>query len=280
MNMTHYLPIKFSNTGKGYYFGTDISDLKVGEKVVAESIRGLQVGEVSGDAIEIKKYKSELELKPILRRATDDDILIYNENIKRSQLAMKIAMEEINRLNLEMRPIDCEYALDGTKLTIAYTAEDRVDFRELLKVLAGKFHCRIELRQVGSRDKAKMVGGIGICGLPLCCSHFLTTMEGISINRAKNQMLSLNIPKLSGHCGKLICCLLFEDDAYTDLKKKFPPIGTLYEKDGITFKLLGINVISDTVKLESENELRFIPYKELLVYKKISKNEKPKLPEQ
>ncbi|MDY6276300.1 MAG: regulatory iron-sulfur-containing complex subunit RicT [Bacilli bacterium] len=278
MEVTHYVSIKFSPTGKGYYFGTDMPDLKVGDKIVAESIRGLQVGEVSGEIQPISKYKSELELKPIIRRATEDDLLIYDENIKRAKQAMKISMIEINKLELDMRPIDAEYALDGSKLTIAYTAEDRVDFRELLKVLASRFHCRIELRQVGSRDKAKMVGGIGICGLPLCCSHFLSNIEGISINRAKNQMLSLNIPKLSGHCGKLICCLLFEDDTYTELKKDFPPIGSMFEKDGEAFKLSSINVISKVVKLENPNEVRFLPLADLKEYKKAQKrNEKSEL---
>lgn len=272
MEVTHYVSIKFTQTGKGYYFGTDMSDLQVGDKIVAESIRGLQVGEVAGDLIPISSYKSELELKPIIRRATDDDMLIYDENIKRSKEAMKIAMIEINKLELEMRPIDAEYALDGSKLTIAYTSEERVDFRELLKVLASRFHCRIELRQVGSRDKAKMVGGIGICGLPLCCSHFLTNIEGISINRAKNQMLSLNIPKLSGHCGKLICCLLYEDDTYSELKKEFPPLGSQFEKDGETFKLTSVNVISKVVKIENENEVRFLPLDDLKEYRRINKN--------
>lgn len=262
----YYAGIKFSNSGKAYYFSTDMAELKLGDKVVAESIRGMQVGVIAIEPIEISNYKSELELKPIIRRATDDDLLIYKENIKRSEEAMKIAMKEINNLGLEMRPIDAEYALDGTKITIAYVADDRVDFRELLKVLASRFHCRIELRQVGSRDKAKMVGGIGICGLPLCCTTFLTSMEGISINRAKNQMLSLNIPKLSGHCGKLICCLLYEDDAYTELKKDFPRIGEIYSKDGIDYKVAGINILSRSVKLEYEDGFEFVDLKDLKDY--------------
>lgn len=267
MNITHYVGIKFTNSGKSYYFGTDLANLKIGDKVVAESVRGLQVGTVSSEPVEIAKYKSQLELKPLIRVATKDDLLICQENIKRSAEAMKIAMTEINKLGLEMRPIDAEYALDGTKLTIAYVADDRVDFRELLKVLAAKFHCRIELRQVGSRDKAKMVGGVGVCGLPLCCSTFFTTQESISINRAKNQMLSLNIPKLSGHCGKLICCLLYEDDTYSELKKDFPKMGECFEKDGIEYKITGINIISKVVKLENSDDVRFISLEELKQYK-------------
>ena len=271
MDITHYAGVKFSSAGKAYYFGTNIADLQIGEKVVAESIRGLQVGEIAALPVEIAQYKSSLELKPIIRRATEDDVLLYEENIKRAKSAMKIALEEINKLGLDMRPIDAEYALDGTKLTIAYVADDRVDFRELLKVLAYKFHCRIELRQVGSRDKARMVGGIGLCGLPLCCTSFLVNMEGISINRAKNQMLSLNIPKLSGHCGKLICCLLYEDDAYTEMKKDFPQLGELFKDHDQVFKVTGLNVLSRTVKLENQEDVRFVSLPELKNYIRIKK---------
>lgn len=271
MEITHYAGVKFTNSGKAYYFGTDIADLHLGDKVVAESIRGMQVGEIATELFEIANYKSSLELKPIVRRATEDDLLLYNENQKRAKDAMRISMEEINKLGLDMRPIDAEYALDGSKLTIAYVSDDRVDFRELLKVLAYRFHCRIELRQVGSRDKAKMIGGIGLCGLPLCCSTFLNNMEGISINRAKNQMLSLNIPKLSGQCGKLICCLLYEDDAYTEMKKDFPQIGELYKENDVTFKVTGLNLLSRTVKLESEDDIRFVPLKDLKGYYRVKR---------
>ncbi|MDY5669613.1 MAG: regulatory iron-sulfur-containing complex subunit RicT [Bacilli bacterium] len=270
----YYAGVKFSPTGKSYYFSCDDNTLKIGDKIVAESIRGMQVGEISIEPIAISEYKSELELKPIIRRANDDDLLLYEVNKKKSEEAMKIAMIEINKLELEMRPIDAEYALDGSKLTIAYVADDRVDFRDLLKVLAAKFHCRIELRQVGSRDKAKMVGGIGICGQPLCCTRFLTTMEGISINRAKNQMLSLNIPKLSGHCGKLICCLVYEDDAYTELKKDFPRMNEAVYKDNQIFKVTGINVISKTVKIENEELIENIELSEYNKLKKVKNNAK------
>ena len=270
----YYAGVKFSPTGKSYYFSCDDNTLKIGDKIVAESIRGMQVGEISIEPIAISEYKSELELKPIIRRANDDDLLLYEVNKKKSEEAMKIAMIEINKLELEMRPIDAEYALDGSKLTIAYVADDRVDFRDLLKVLAAKFHCRIELRQVGSRDKAKMVGGIGICGQPLCCTRFLTTTEGISINRAKNQMLSLNIPKLSGHCGKLICCLVYEDDAYTELKKDFPRMNEAVYKDNQIFKVTGINVISKTVKIENEELIENIELSEYNKLKKVKNNAK------
>ena len=264
MEITHYVSIKFLNSSKAYYFGTNIPDLQADDFVVAESIRGMQVGKVSDKPIPIEKYKSSLELKPILRRATKADLIVYEDNIKKAKEAIKITNEEIEKLNLDMHTIEAEYALDCSKITITYVSDDRVDFRELLKSLAFRLHCRIELRQIGSRDKARMVGGIGICGLPLCCATFLNNIEGISINRAKNQMLSLNIPKLSGHCGKLICCLLYEDDAYTELKKDFPKIGEIVNKDDIKFKVTSYNVLSRIVKLESDEEdIQFVPLEEV-----------------
>ena len=264
MNPTHYVPIKFTNSSKSYYFGTDIADLKVDEFVVAESIRGMQVGVVTDKPTAISKYKSSLELKPILRRASKADLIVHEDNLKKAKESIKIANAEIEKLGLDMHTIDAEYALDCSKITITYVADERVDFRELLKILAFKLHCRIELRQIGSRDKARMVGGIGICGLPLCCSTFLNNIEGISINRAKNQMLSLNIPKLSGHCGKLICCLLYEDDAYTELRKDFPKIGETVIKDDIKFKVSSYNVLSRVIKLESEEEeIQFVPLEDV-----------------
>lgn len=270
MAVTHYVGIKFSSSGKAYYFGTDVADLKIGQLVVAESVRGLQLGEVATPCFSIDTYKSSLELKPITRIATDDDKLLHEANQKRNKQAVKETIVEIEKLGLEMNPIEAEFSLDGSKVTITYVAEERVDFRELLKVLAAKFRCRIELRQVGPRDKAKMVGGIGLCGLPLCCKQFSTNMEGVSINRAKNQMLSLNIPKLSGHCGKLICCLLYEDEAYTDLKKDFPPLGTQYERDdGKIWKVVSYNVFSRHVKLACENDFEFVALDDALKLKQV-----------
>lgn len=275
MEIKYYVGVKFDGGKKAYYFGTDIDGLKIGDKVVADSIRGIQVGTIQTEPFDIATYKSELELKEIVRLATEDDLLLQKENKKRASQAIITSLREIEKLNLDMRPIDAEYSLDGTKLTITYVADDRVDFRELLKILASIFRCRIELRQIGSRDKSKIIGGIGICGLPLCCSTFLPTMEGISINRAKNQMLSLNIPKLSGHCGKLICCLLYEDDAYTELKKDMPRIGETYKKNGKIYKITGMNVLSRVIKVESEDDVEFVNLEDIrpLLGKR---NERPK----
>lgn len=273
--MKYYIAVKFDGGKKAYYFGTDINGLKIGDFVVADSIRGLQVGTIVSEPFDIALYKSELELKEIVRKATNDDLLLFKENKKRSSETIVIALREIEKLGLEMRPIEAEFSLDGTKLTITYVADDRVDFRELLKVLAAIFKCRIELRQIGSRDKSKIIGGIGICGLPLCCATFLPTMEGISINRAKNQMLSLNIPKLSGHCGKLICCLLYEDDAYTELKKDMPRIGETFKRGDKIFKITGYNILSRVIKVECEGDVEFINLEEIKPLLE-RKNEKPK----
>ena len=202
--------VKFLHSSRSYYFSTNFSDLKVNDRVVVETVRGKELGWISIEPIEMEKYSSPLELAPILRKATEKDISWFEKNIKDAEQAFQIFNIESKKMNLDMRLIYAEYTLDKTKITFTYSADERVDFRELLKVLAARLRTRIDLRQIGARDKAKMIGGIGVCGLPICCSTFLNEFDGISINRAKNQMLAINIPKLSGHCGKLICCLKFE----------------------------------------------------------------------
>lgn len=271
---THYLGIKFDNNVSSYFFSTSLPDLNVGDKIVAETARGLEVGTVSFKPVPIETYKHIFELKPILRPATDDDLLIQQENKKRADDALKVAREEVQKLGLEMHVLSAIYALDGTKLTFTFVADNRVDFRELNKILAYKYHCRIEQKQIGARDKAKMFGGIGACGLPLCCSSFLNEMETISINRAKNQMLSLNIGKLSGACGKLLCCLAFEDDNYTEQKKKFPKIGDTFFVNNVKFRVDSFNIFSREIKVSSEEEVNILTLEEFnsLRKKKVERN--------
>ena len=191
---THFVGVKFSNTPRAYFFGFKDIELNVGDKVIVETVRGVELGEIAIEPISIDKYSNSLLLKPIVRKATDTDIKLSEINKKDAVFAMEICATEVKKLNLDMNLISCEYTLDKSKVLFSYLADDRVDFRELLKVLAAKLHTRIELRQIGSRDKAKMIGGLGVCGLPLCCSSFLNEFDGISINRAKNQMLAINIP--------------------------------------------------------------------------------------
>ena len=254
----YYVGIKFSRTTHAYFFGAKNLPLQVGDKVVVETMHGPELGEVTLEPIPIEKYKSELELKPILRKATDVDLRMNEQNIKDAQFAMEICKNEVKIANLNMYLISCEYTLDKSKVIFTYVADERVDFRELLKALASKLHTRIELRQIGARDKAKLIGGVGLCGLPLCCASFLNEFDGISINRAKNQMLAINIPKLSGQCGKLMCCLKYEDDAYTDLKKGFPEIGTKVFIDKVQYEVTSINVISKVVKVDNEEDTKFL----------------------
>lgn len=270
---THYVGVTFDNNKRSYYFGTNITPLHEGDHVVVETVRGLEVGVISYEPIEIANYKSVLELKPIVRKATDVDMRLHEINAKDAKIALEICKKEVENLKLDMRLIIAEYTLDKSKIIFTYVADDRVDFRELLKVLASRLHTRIELRQIGSRDKAKLVGGIGMCGLPLCCSTFLSEFDGISINRAKNQMLAINIPKLSGHCGKLLCCLKFEDDAYTDLKAFFPDVGTRVFIDKVEYVVGSINVISGTVRVDNPDDIKVLSLEE---FKKQTGWRKPK----
>ena len=256
---THFVGVKFSNTPRAYFFGVKDIELNIGDKVIVETVRGVELGTIAIEAITIDKYSNGLLLKPILRKATDTDIKIAEINQKDAVAALDICAIEVKKLNLDMNLISCEYTLDKSKVLFSYLADDRVDFRELLKVLAAKLHTRIELRQIGSRDKAKMIGGLGVCGLPLCCSTFLNEFDGISINRAKNQMLAINIPKLSGQCGKLICCLKYEDDAYTEERKNFPDLGSKFFIDKIEYTVTSINILSRIVKIENADDVKFIP---------------------
>ncbi len=260
----YFVGVKFFNTPRAYFFGVeDDEPFKIGDKVVVETMRGLELGEIAIEPISMEKYESELGLKPVLRRANDIDVKIYESNKKEAVSALEISKTEAEKLHLDMNFISCEYTLDKTKVLLSYVADERVDFRELLKSLASKLHTRIELRQIGSRDKAKMIGGVGICGLPLCCSTFLNEFDGISINRAKNQMLAINIPKLSGHCGKLICCLKYEDDVYSEERKNFPDLGTKLFIDKVEYTVTSVNIISKIVKIENEEDVKFIPLEDL-----------------
>ena len=259
-----FVGVKFFNTPRAYFFGVkDDSVFELGEKVVVETMRGMELGEIAIATIDIEKYSSELGLKPILRKASSVDEKIFEANQKDAVKALEIGKREAENLKLDMSFISCEYTLDKTKVIFSYVADERVDFRELLKTLASQLHTRIELRQIGSRDKAKMIGGVGICGLPLCCSTFLNEFDGISINRAKNQMLAINIPKLSGHCGKLICCLKYEDDIYSEERKNFPELGTRLFIDKVEYTVTSVNIISHVVKIENEEDVKFIPLEDL-----------------
>lgn len=268
-----FVGVKFFSTPRAYFFGYKDLELQIDDKVIVETARGLELGVVAIAPISIDKYKSALGLKPIIRKATDVDNKMFEINEKDAHFAMDICKAEIQKLGLNMNLISCEYTLDKSKVLFSYLADDRVDFRELLKVLASRLHTRIELRQIGPRDKAKMVGGLGICGLPLCCSTFLNEFDGISINRAKNQMLAINIPKLSGQCGKLICCLKYEDEMYSEQRTKFPELGSKLSIDNVEYTITSVNILSGVIKIENEEDVKFLPYEDL---QKLARFRKPK----
>ena len=253
--MAYLVKVNFFNSNKHYNFSSEIDDLQIGDKVVVETIKGVEIATVCSRQIPIEEYNGTIELKPIVRRATGQDLLAFDNNIQKSAGAAKIFIIESQKLNLDMKLLTTEYTLDSTKVVFTYAAADRVDFRELLKVLSSKLKVRIELKQIAPRDRAQLVGGLGPCGLPLCCATFLGEFDGISLNRAKNQLLSINIPKLSGQCGKLMCCLKYEDDYYTEQKKLFPDLNTKIVYNGIEYKITSYNVLSKNVKLEAEDSI-------------------------
>ena len=254
--------ISFKKALQTYYFGSDDETLKVHDKVVVETIRGLEFGVVKTPAKTKEEVNLETALKPILRKATQEDVENYEKNLKNASQAESVFVASVKEQNLDMYLVSAEYTLDGSKIIFTYIADERVDFRELLKVLAAKLHCRIELKQIGARDRAKAIGGLGPCGLPLCCSTFLSDFEGISINMAKNQLLALNISKLSGQCGKLVCCLKYEDSLYSELRIGLPKMGQRCKYKDEEFKITSMNVLSKTMKLENKENSVFITFDE------------------
>lgn len=256
--------IRFNNVGKSYYFSTDL-DIHKGEKVVVETIRGLELGEVVTELKELSEFNLDTELKKIKRRANRADLDLYVFNKTKAVKSLEICRDIVKEYNLDMHLVSCEYTLDASKVIFMYTSESRVDFRELLKELASVFKCRIELRQIGPRDKSKIVGGLGSCGLPLCCSSFLGEFDGVSINMAKNQMLAINIDKISGACGRLLCCLKYEDETYSIEKQRFPKIGSRVKYENKIVKVTGLNVISDLVKIENDGNVSFVPLKDIKI---------------
>lgn len=264
IKFTHFIAIKFKENSRTYTFGVKDITIHSGDEVVVDNIKGLTTGIAVGEMNEIANYKGDLALKPVIRLATEIDKRMEENNRKDAVFAMEICKEEIDRLSLEMRLLSCEYSLDKAKILFTYVADDRVDFRELLKALASKLHTRIELRQIGTRDKAKLIGGLGICGLPLCCSTFLNEFDGISISRAKNQMLAINIPKLSGHCGKLLCCLKYEDEIYTKEKEKYPEIGFKVFIDKIEYTVTSVNIVSKVIRVENADDVKILSYNEFI----------------
>ncbi len=225
--MATIVGIRFKTSGKTYYFEAAGHTFAQGDFAIVETSQGLECGEVVFPNRELAEEELNKPLKPVVRAATEEDLKRVAENEKKEKDAMRICAEKIAAHGLEMSLVRAEYAFDGSKVLFYFTADGRVDFRNLVKDLAGAFHTRIELRQIGVRDEAKMLGGLGICGQPLCCSRFLNEFAPVSIKMAKEQGLSLNPTKISGSCGRLMCCLKYEQEAYSSLIRVTPKQGAL-----------------------------------------------------
>ena len=256
--------VRFKNSRKAYSFGTDDETLEYGDYVVVETVRGVEMGEIISNLRDVSMHTQNTPLKPVLRKASRRDREMYAENKDLAKEALTRCQEAVARLKLDMKLISCEYTLDRSKIIFVYVADERVDFRELLKELAGIFKCRIELRQIGPRDKAKIIGGLGTCGMETCCSRFMDDFDVVSINMAKNQLLALNIQKLSGQCGKLMCCLKFEDENYKQLRAGLPKMNAQVEYEGKLYRVTSMNVINGTAKLENRENVQFIALTDLM----------------
>lgn len=242
--MTEIIGVRFKEVGKVYYFSPDGNKLAPGDHVIVETARGVECGEVALGNKMIEDDAIVSPLKPVIRVATNDDFLQIEKNKVKEKEAFEICEKKIAQLKLNMNLVDVECTFDNSKLLFYFTSDNRVDFRELVKNLAAIFHTRIELRQIGVRDEAKMLGGLGVCGRPFCCSSFLSEFQPVSIKMAKEQSLSLNPTKISGTCGRLMCCLKYEQDGYEELLKITPKVGAFVEAPSGKGTVTDANLIS------------------------------------
>ena len=259
----YVISLRFKGGSKAYSFGTDDETIEYGDYLVVETSQGLELGECISSLRDSSTHVSDMELKPVLRKADYKDHEDFKNNEEYAKEAMAFCEEKIRDLGLDMQLVSAEYTLDRTKVLFIYLADERVDFRELLKHLASHLKCRIELKQIGARDRAKLVGGIGVCGMECCCSRFLNKFDIISINMAKNQMLALNIPKLSGQCGKLMCCLKYEDDEYKEIVDGLPRLNSKVEYNNNIYTVTSINPIANDIRLQNFDQVINVTVEEL-----------------
>ncbi|MDX1357405.1 MAG: stage 0 sporulation family protein [Clostridia bacterium] len=252
--MVKIIGVRFNKSGKTYYFSPGDLEIKKGEGVIVETARGVEFGTAVLGEREVHEDDIVAPLKEVIRIATEKDINKAEENRKKEEEAFDICLDCINKRGLKMKLINVEYTFDNNKILFYFTADGRVDFRELVKDLAGIFRTRIELRQVGVRDEAKIVGGIGICGRVLCCNSFLDEFRPVSIKMAKDQSLSLNPAKISGICGRLMCCLKYEHEAYEELLRATPGTGTLVETEDGKGEIIDVSLLKGVVKVKPLKE--------------------------
>ena len=248
--MTKVIGVRFRKARKVYYFSPGDNEIKNGDHVIVETARGVEYGYVVLGSHEVEDKKVVQPLKPVLRMASPEDEEIERINKEKEKEAFRICLEKIKKHELEMKLIDTEYTFDNNKILFYFTADGRIDFRELVKDLASVFKTRIELRQIGVRDETKIRGGIGICGRPLCCSSYLSEFIPVSIKMAKEQNLSLNPSKISGVCGRLMCCLKYEEETYEELNSRLPNIGDyVTTDDGLKGEVHSVSILRQLVKV-------------------------------
>ncbi|GEN44713.1 PSP1 domain-containing protein [Alkalibacillus haloalkaliphilus] len=258
--MLEVIGVRFKQAGKIYYFDPGDADLTTDDYVIVETVRGVEFGKVVISNKQVDEEDVVLPLKKVIRIADDKDKLTVSENNEMTEEAVRTCSDKIKEHQLDMNLVDAEYTFDRNKIIFYFTADGRVDFRHLVKDLAAVFKTRIELRQIGVRDEAKMLGGIGPCGRMLCCSTFLGDFEPVSIKMAKDQNLSLNPAKISGLCGRLMCCLKYENDMYEDAKQELPDIGERLTTSHGSGKVVGLNMLERLVQVELSEMERVVEY--------------------
>lgn len=260
--MIKVIGVRFRTAGKIYFFAPGELDVKLGDNVIVETARGVEFGRVVSGPKEVPEEDVVQPLKSVIRIANEQDVKTQEENKGKEKEAFQICLEKIKKHGLEMKLIDAEYTFDNNKVLFYFTADGRIDFRELVKDLAAVFRTRIELRQIGVRDETKIRGGIGICGRPLCCSTYLSEFAAVSIKMAKEQNLSLNPTKISGVCGRLMCCLTNEEEIYEELNSQLPSVGdNVTTNDGLTGTVHSLSILRKLVKVvvnleNDEKEIR------------------------
>lgn len=261
--MVKVVGVRFKKAGKVYYFDPDQFEIDAGTNVIVETARGIEFGEAVIKTREVTNEEIVAPLKKVMRIATEEDARHAADNSRKEKEAFATCLQKIREHNLEMKLIDVEYTFDNNKILFYFTADGRVDFRELVKDLAAIFKTRIELRQIGVRDESKMMGGIGVCGRVLCCSSYLGEFQPVSIKMAKEQGLSLNPTKISGTCGRLMCCLKYEQDVYESIIKRAPKTGAIVETPEGQGVVIEVYLIKETVKvrLDKGNDTDLISYK-------------------
>lgn len=251
--MTKVVGVRFSDTGKMYYFNPKGFDIKNGQEIIVETANGLEFGKTSTGVKLVEDDEVVSPLKPVIRIATDEDRKKVEENKRKEKEAFEICYQKIQKHNLEMNLTNAEYSFDCSKVIFYFTADGRIDFRELVKDLASTLHTRIELRQIGVRDESKMLGGLGICGRPFCCSTFLDGFHSVTIKMAKDQGLSLAPGKISGTCGRLMCCLKYEQNSYEYLHKITPKVGTVVDCRHGRGTVVDSAILTGKLKIQLDN---------------------------